>query len=62
MVWKLKIKIEKWRLRGEATPYLVKALAAVSQPFFLYLGNKITFCFPIKKHLTIDSLKFSYTN
>jgi hypothetical protein len=30
-------------------PKSLRALAADSQPFFLYLGNKTTFCFPIKK-------------
>jgi len=39
-----------------------RALAADTQPFSLNLGNKITFCFPIKKHSTIDSLNFSYIN
>jgi hypothetical protein len=41
----------------------VRAVASDSQPFFLNLGNKITFCFPIKKkNLTINSLIFSYIN
>jgi hypothetical protein len=40
----------------------LRALVADSQPFFLYLGNKTTFCFPIKKYSTIDSLTFPYIN
>jgi hypothetical protein len=40
----------------------IRALAADFQPFFLYLGNKTTFYFPIKKYLTIDSLIFPYIN
>jgi len=44
---------------GSATIDLfVRALPSVFQPFFLYLGNKTTFCFPIKKHHTIDSFNF----
>jgi len=43
-------------------PVPMRALVANSQPFFLYLDNKTTFCFPIKKHPTIDSLTFSYIN
>jgi hypothetical protein len=45
----------------EAVPSL-RALAADFQPFFLCLGNKTTFYFPIKKYLTIDSLTFPYIN
>jgi hypothetical protein len=37
---------------------LLRVLAADSQPFSLYLGNKTTFCFPIKKYHTIDFLTF----
>jgi len=36
--------------RASATSAL-RALAADSQPFSLYLGNKTTFCFSIKKIL-----------
>jgi hypothetical protein len=43
-------------------PVTVRALAADFQLFSLYLGNKTTFCFPIKKYSTIDSLTFLYIN
>jgi hypothetical protein len=37
---------------------LLRAVTLVTQPFFLNLENKTTFCFLIKKHLTIDSFSF----
>jgi len=42
--------------------YPLRALAADFQLFSLYLRNKTTFCFPIKKYPTIDSFTFSYIN
>jgi hypothetical protein len=46
----------------KATKNTFRVLASVSQPFFLYLEIKTTFCFPKKKHYTIDSFNFSYIN
>jgi hypothetical protein len=48
--------------RKEKKTGRVRALAADFQPFSLYLGNKTTFCFPIKKYPTIDSFTFPYIN
>jgi hypothetical protein len=45
-----------------AVKRVLRALAADFQPFSLCLGNKTTFCFPIKKYPTIDSLTFPYIN
>jgi hypothetical protein len=46
----------------DAVGNALRALAADSQPFSLYLGNKTTFFFLIKKYPTIDSLTFPYIN
>jgi hypothetical protein len=47
---------------GAQSFFYIRTLAADFQLFFLCLGNKTTFCFPIKKYPTIDSLTFPYIN
>jgi hypothetical protein len=63
--WKghlMKLKAEVDRALLEASIRFLIALAGDFQPFSLYLGNKTTFYFPIKKYFTIDSLTFPYIN
>jgi murein tripeptide amidase MpaA len=48
--------------KNDQTKKKLRTLVANSQSFSLYLGNKTTFYFPIKKYPTIDSLTFLYIN
>jgi hypothetical protein len=59
------VKLEE-RNKNKKIKFTIRALAEVTQPFFLNLENKITFSFFIKKlkkkKFTIDPIIFSYIN